>query len=113
MGKAYRLVRPQLTLEDIMRLRTDSEYSLTTSPFGITPAEYAANPPLYLKRAVAWKGKMGAEFERTAPSAVVEGLKKAIRISKACAGIKGTVLHNGKLYPRKCIEQKKKAGTLV
>jgi len=108
MGKAYRLVRPQLTLKDIMAIKADSSMRLTTSPFGITPEQYASNPPIYVGSAVSWKGKKGwTAFEKAAPAAVVAGLKRAIAISKKYAGVKGTVLWNGKLYPKKCIEQKK------
>ena len=117
MGKAYRLVRPQLTVRDVMAIRADPTMRLTTSPFGLTPEEYASNPPIYLSGAVAWKGTKGPkgagmtkEFLAKAPAAVVAGLRKAIKISKACAGIKGTVIFNGKVYPRKCIAQKKEAG---
>ena len=112
MGKATRMVMPTLTLDDIIAIRGRSDVSLTTSPFGVTPKQYENSPPIYLKvnGAMNWKGKRGAEFERVAPPAVVAGLKRAIAISKACAGIRGTVLYNGKLYPKKCIEQKRKAG---
>jgi hypothetical protein len=65
-------------------------------------------------KSVDWKGKKGAEFWAIADNYVGEkkvglgnGLKKAINISKKYAGVKGTVLFNGKLYPKKCIEQKK------
>ena len=114
MGKAYRLYVPRLTLEDIMYIKYENpKYRLTTSPFGLTPREYAENPPRYLSRAVSWKGLKGKDFEEAAPAEVVAGLKRAIAISKACAGIKGTTIYNGRVYPRKCIEQKKKAGKLA
>lgn len=126
MGKAYRLVRPTLTATDVVRIRGDNNLSLTTSPFGVTPEQYENSPPIYIKKAAPWKGYKGlgiGGFERavmnlglpggdTAARNLVEGLKKAIAISKSCAGIKGTELYNGKLYPRKCIEQKRKAGKL-
>jgi len=104
LGKAYRLVRPQLTVDDIINIRSRDDLRLTTSPFGITPAEYANNPPIYISAAVAWKHN-----PKAMPPAVRAGLNKAIAMSKACAGIKGTGIHNGKLYPRKCIEQMKRA----
>lgn len=116
MGQAYRLVRPQLTVDDIIRIRSRNDLRLTTSPFGITPEQYALNPPIYVGRAVGWKGAKGMEdFEKKVfastdasnAAKIVAGLKEAIRISKKYAGVKGTVLYNGKLYPRKCIEQKK------
>jgi len=104
MGMAYRLVRPQLTVDDIIKIRSRSDMRLTTSPFGISPEQYANNPPIYVGAAVAWKHNPAAM-----PAAVRAGLQKAIAMSKACAGIMGTGIHNGKLYPRKCIEQMKRA----
>jgi len=126
MGKSYRLVRPELTLQNIIDVRSDNKVSLTTSPFGVTPQQYETNPPIYVKKAAPWKGYKGlgiGGFERAvmnlglpggdvAARRLVDGLKSAIAISKSCAGVKGTELYNGKLYPRKCIEQKRKAGKL-
>lgn len=123
MGKAYRLVQPKLTAADVVRIRGDNSLSLTTSPFGVTPEQYLNNPPIYIKRAVAWKGYKGLGIEGfsraiknligdTQAKNMIEGLKKCIKLSKECAGIKGTELWNGKLYPRKCIEQKRRAGKL-
>jgi len=117
MGKAYRLVRPQLTVQDVMDIKSNPKLRLTTSPFGLTPQEYETNAPVYIGKAVNWKGTKGPRgggmtkaFIDKAPAAVVSGLRAAIAISKSCAGIKGTTLWNGRVYPRKCIEQKKKAG---
>lgn len=113
MGKAYRLVRPQLTLMDIISIKGNSALRLTTSPFGLTPEEYALNPPVYVGAAAPWKGMKGPkgggvpdEIRKNFPK-VAAGLANAIKISKKYAGTMGTVLWNGKLYPRKCIEQKK------
>ena len=122
MGKAYRLVQPKLTLQDVVDVRGNNKLSLTTSPFGVTPKQYEESPPIYVKSAVKWKGYKGLGiegFERAvmnegltssdiAGRALIDGLKKAIAISKKAAGIRGTVLWNGKLYPRKFIEQKRK-----
>jgi len=126
MGKSYRLVKPQLTMQDIIDVRKNADVSLTTSPFGITPEQYATNPPIYVKKAVNWKGRGGmgiAGFERAVLNEglctddikgrnLINGLKKAIEISKKAAGTRGTELYNGKLYPRKCIEQKRIAGKM-
>jgi len=108
MGKAYRLMMPKLTLADIISIRGNNSMRLTTSPFGVTPEQYAENPPIYVGAAVAWKGKGYKDL----PAAVRAGLDKAIKISKACAGIMGTTMYNGKVYPAKCIAQKKEAGKL-
>ena len=40
MGRSYRLVQPKLTLKNIIDIREDQDYSLTTSPFGVTPQQY-------------------------------------------------------------------------
>lgn len=107
MGAAYRLVRPHLTVMDVLAIKGNSKLRLTTSPFGLTPEEYAENPPVYVGSAVAWKGVRGMDKVRAINSKVADGLSRAIAISKKYAGTKGTVLYNGKLYPKKCIEQKK------
>jgi len=107
MGQAYRLVRPQLTVMDVLAIKGNSKLRLTTSPFGITPEQYENNPPVYVGSAVAWKGIRGLDKLRQMNSRVADGLQHAIAISKKYAGVKGTVLYNGKLYPKKCIEQKK------
>jgi len=118
MGKSYKLVKPVVTFESYVRginaIRHDPKTRLTTSPFGITPEQYINDPPVYVGDAVAWKGTKGPkgsgmtkEFIAAAPAAVVAGLRNAIKISKKYAGVTGTVLWNGKLYPKKCIEQKK------
>lgn len=102
LGKALRMAMPQLTLKDVLEMRSSDEFSLTTSPFGITPEQYERNPPIYVKRAVAWKN-----HPERMPAAVKSGLANAIKISKKYAGVRGTVIYQGKLYPRKSIEQKK------
>jgi len=107
MGKAYRLIRPQLTVEDIMKIRFNPRYRLTTSPFGLTPEEYERNPPVYLGRAVSWKGVKGIEEVEKKNPRVAAGLRKAIKISKAFAGTYGTTIYNGRVYPKKAIEQKR------
>lgn len=108
MGKAYRLLQPRLTVEDVVRIRHKDGIRLTTSPFGLTPEEYASNPPIYVGASVAWKN-----HPEKMPSGVKSGLAKAIKISKACAGVTGTVIWHGKVYPKKCIEQKKEAGKIT
>lgn len=125
MGLAYRQVMQEITIDNVMSIRENPLKRLTTSPFGVTPEQYEKNPPRYIGNSVAWKGlKTGSidSFARALASGVglhgnipsvdarerlVAGLRRAIAISKKYAGIKGTVLWNGKLYPKKCIEQKK------
>jgi len=120
MGVAYRLVRPEPTIRQMMEIRLDPEYRLPTSPFGITPEQYAREPPVYFGRAVKWKGIKGLGLEgfikeliarKPYPIASLErlaaGLRKAVKISKAYKGVTGTVIYEGKLYPAKAIAQKR------
>ena len=109
MGVAYRLMRPVLTVRDIMDIKQNPKLRLTTSPFGISPAEYAVNPPIYIGAAAPWKGMKLSQIQKSYPN-VAAGLARAIAISKQYANVKGTGIHNGKLYPRKCIEQMKHSG---
>lgn len=107
MGQAYRLVRPQLTVNDIIAIRGNNKLRLTTSPFGVSPEQYATNAPLYIGAAVPWKGVRGMANLQSRFPRVAAGLSRAIAISKKYAGVYGTVIYNGKVYPKKCIEQKK------
>lgn len=125
MGLAYRLYTT--TVRDLISIREDHEHRLTTSPFGITPEQYATNPPKYVGASAPWKGLKGLEIEGFASAVLagkgrmgsvsassrtklIAGLRKAISISQSCRGITGTELFMGKLYPKKCIEQMRKAG---
>lgn len=115
MGKAYRLIQAELTLQDVIDIRADPNMRLTTSPFGVTPAQYEKSPPIYPGKAVGWKGAVGLDdtyrkalvYGKGSADALITGLKKAIKISKHYAGVMGTVLYEGKLYPAKCIAQKR------
>ena len=115
MGKAYRLIQPKLQLQDIIDIRNNHSMRLTTSPFGVTPKQYEENPPIYVGAAVSWKGAVGIDdtyrkalaYGKGSADALITGLKKAIKISKHYAGVMGTVLYEGKLYPAKCIAQKR------
>lgn len=119
MGVAYRLKKPELTVLEVKKIREGvgefAGYRLTTSPFGVSPDDYARDPPLYLGRAVAWKGAAGMDdtyrkalaYGKGAADRLITGLKKAVKISKAYAGTMGTTIYEGKLYPAKCIAQKR------
>ncbi len=111
MGTAYRLVKPVVTFESyvegIRAIRKKKGIRLTTSPFGLTPEQYANDPPIYVGDSVPWKGVEGIQAVRALNSAVADGLEKAIAMSKRHAGEKGITLYNGKLYPVKCINQHK------
>ena len=128
MGKAYQIPKSVAYAGiDILSVREDPLHRLTTSPFGITPEQYEKDPPLYYGRSAPWKGIKGLKIDGFAKALIsgkglhgpismanreklIAGLKKAIAISKKCAGIYGTELYNGKLYPSKCIAQMRKAG---
>lgn len=115
MGQAYRLIAPELTVSDVIKIRDDPNMRLTTSPFGVTPEQYASRPPIYVGKAVGWKGAKGfdetyrqaLQYGKASADALITGLKKAMGISKAYAGVMGTTLYKGKLYPAKCIAQKR------
>lgn len=126
MGLAYRVTAEMIKPIDILEVRQDSLKRLTTSPFGITPAQYETNPPKYLGMSAPWKGIKGGKgngaegFGRALlvkgalhgaissenREKLVAGLRRAIEISKKNAGVFGTTIYNGKLYPAKCIKQK-------
>jgi len=120
-------LRAAPSLKQIVEIREDPNVRFTTSPFGVTPEQYANNPPVYLGKSAPWKGIKGLGIDGFAKALVsgvglhgaisldarnrlVTGLRAAISISKKAAGIKGTTLYQGKLYPAKCIEQKRLAG---
>ena len=114
MGKALRLASPILTLHNILEVKGRSDIRLTTSPFGVTPEQYERSPPIYVGKAVHWKGAKGEDdvyqkalfYGKASADALVKGIRKAKAISKAYAGVTGTILYQGKLYPAKCIAQK-------
>ena len=128
MGKAYQIPKSVAYAGiDILSVREDNMHRLTTSPFGITPDQYEKDPPLYYGRSAPWKGIKGLGIDGFAKALIkgtglhghismanrerlVAGLRRAIAISKKCAGVTGTELFNGKLYPSKCIAQMREAG---
>ena len=124
MGLAYRLVRPEPTIREIVNIKNDPLLRLTTSPFGVTPEQYVTRPPLYIGNSAPWKGMKGLGLEGFAKALVagtglhgkismanreklIKGLRLAVKISKAYRDVRGTELWNGKLYPSKCIAQKR------
>lgn len=122
--KALRYHKAPITIEEVIRIKKLTDVRLTTSPFGVTEEEYLHDPPIYVGKSVNWKGHKGLGLEGFAKSLIgigypianmeklAAGLRKAIAISKKCAGIKGVVVWNGRLYPKKCIEQKMIAGKM-
>ena len=116
MGRAYRLVKPIVTFENYVRgiqsIRNSKGIRLTTSPLGITPEQYASDPPIYVGKSVPWKiagrgakgGGVPASLRAINP-AVAAGLERAIKMSKEYAGTYGTQIVNGKLYTNKNVKQ--------
>jgi len=130
MGKAYQIPKSVAYAGiKILDVREDPNHRLTTSPFGITPEQYENDPPLYYGRSAPWKGIKGLGIEGFGKALIagtglhgkismanrerlLAGLKRAIAISKKCAGVTGTELFAGKLYPSKCIAQMREAGKI-
>jgi len=108
MGKlnAYAIQKPRITatLRDVYDVKTDPSMRLTASPF-----VYNADETVFLGRAAPWKGAQGLSQVEEINSGVAEGLRRAIAISKSCAGVKGTVAVGGRLLPKKVLCQIEKA----
>lgn len=99
-----KLLPEEVTLLDVADMARDKVHRTATTPFNNEPG-----PQRYVGAAVAWKMNFAA-----APKAVKDGLVKAIKISKDCAGIFGTAVNplTGGLVPAKVICQLKAAGKL-
>lgn len=100
---AYAL-KKELTPEDILAIRANPSLRLTASPMVHNYEDIA-----FLGRAAPWKGADGiAEVEAINPD-VAEGLREAIKISKACANVKGIVKVGDRYLSRKVLCQIEKA----
>ena len=102
----YRL--SPITVEEYMRIKSNPDRRLTRTPFGMPPGE----KKVVVSTAVDWKGVKGAKFWEEAKKHVgkknvglSEALAKAIRISKGCAGITGTMVYGGRTLPKKVVCQ--------
>jgi len=107
-------------LGDLNKLQLDNTLSLSATPFGATSQDEA----LYVKRAVPWKGVTGTLEEIFATLnqyvgkkgiGVGNALRKAIDVSRTCAGTKGIARHPkfGYAIPAKAlcqINRQKEAG---
>jgi len=105
VGPAYATIPMPVTIYDMARVRSDPSHSLYVIPFGPARGMIVLRN---LKR-LTWKGRKGPAFWEHIKSAnprVAEGLKKAIAISKAYAGIRGVTFIDGIPYPTKAIKQK-------
>lgn len=98
-----KLLPEEVSLVDVAEIAGDRAHRTATTPFGAPPGRSQR----YVGRSVPWKLNAAAM-----PTEVESGLKKAITISKACAGVKGVSVNplNGETVPAKVICQLKKAG---
>jgi hypothetical protein len=95
----------EVSLIDVAEIAADPAHRTATSPFGALPGRAVR----YVGRAVTWKRNFDA-----APKQVHDGLDKAIKISKGCAGTKGIGVNplNGEVVPNKVLCQLKAAGKI-
>lgn len=123
VGQAYTLERPELTVLDIIKIRKGlgefAGYRLGSTPFGV---DVGAPQKIYIGAAVPWKGKKFLDVRAFREFVIgkigvdkgnklADGLEKARNKAVSLKGqFKGTVVYNGKLYPRFCIELKKAWG---
>ena len=98
-----KLLPEEVSLIDVAEIAGDAAHRTATTPFGAAPGKGVR----YVGRSVPWKFNFAA-----APTKVVEGLKKAIAISKKCAGVRGIGVNpiTHEVVPAKVICQLKEAG---
>jgi len=116
VGGARGVVPKPIDIDEIFKKRYDPKKRLTTSPFGLTPEQLEKGVKvLYVGKAVPWKGLHGAKFTEEARKHIgkkgvglLEGLRQAVAISKAYAGVKGVGIdpETGTYMPMKAIKQK-------
>lgn len=83
-------------LKKVADIRNDSDFSLSTTPFGTSKGKDSYIP----RAAVAWKNDPDAM-----PSKVENGLKDAQKLSKRYAGIESSTEYHGKVMPKKSAAQ--------
>ena len=110
---AYAIQKPRIaaTLEDVYKIKKNSDIRLTATPF-VENAEDV----VFIGGAAPWKGLKGPkgggvpkELREQFPK-IADGLERAIEISQSCKGVTGTVLFGGRLLPKKVLCQIEKAG---
>lgn len=111
VGSASQMRSPELTVQDLKDIRTDTEWSYITSPFGMTPEELRTQGPrVYLKKAVEWKGATGSAFLKVAPAhgALLAANELVRKISRAYSNIKGSGVDpaTGTIMPNKAMRQR-------
>ena len=105
--QAYAIRKPAFvfTIEDLMHVKESPEMRLTASPF-----VHNYEDVVFLGHAAPWKGAKGIDQVREINPDVADGLEKAIKISQACEGVKGSVRVGDRWLPKKVICQIEKAG---
>ncbi len=105
--QAYAIRKPAFvfTIEDLMHVKDSPEMRLTASPF-----VHNYEDIVFLGHAAPWKGAKGIDQVESINPGVASGLRRAISISKACAGEKGVVRVGDRWLPKKVICQIEKAG---
>ncbi len=107
MAKSNFFVPKPVDIKEYIEIQLENpRFSISRTPFGARPGEIR----LVAKHAVPWKFKSVDEL----PEGVKSGLQKAISVSRACAGVKGTVIYRGVVMPRKayCQIEKTRGGKL-
>jgi hypothetical protein len=100
-----KLLPEEVSLVEVAEIAGTPGVRTSTTPFGALPGHQQR----YVGRAVPWKKNPEAM-----PTAVKDGLKKAIGISKKCADTKGIAVNplTGETVPAKVICQLKEAGKI-
>jgi hypothetical protein len=98
-----KILPEEVSLVEVAEISATPGVRTATTPFGAMPGHQQR----YVGRSVAWKKNPEAM-----PTAVENGLRKAISISEGCAGVKGIAVNplNGQTVPAKVICQLKKVG---
>jgi len=101
-----KLLADEVSLIDVADIAADPTHRTATTPFGALPGKGQR----YVGRSVPWK-----RHKERMPTPVEAGLKKAISISKGCAGTKGVAVNpiTGETVPAKVICQLKAAGKVA
>jgi len=107
---ATSLALERMDLKDLNEAFKDPKISVSATPFGATSRKDA----VYVKDAVPWKGLVTKDLTKFTEAiremgypGVAEGLSKAVRISKECAGRRGVARHPrfGYYVPAKAVCQ--------
>jgi hypothetical protein len=100
-----KLLPSEVTLVDVAEITADPAHRTSTTPFGALPGRAQR----YVGRSVPWK-----MHKERMPTAVQNGLSKAINISQGCRGVRGVGVNplTGEVVPQKALCQMKAAGKI-